>query len=85
MGIKIFSKHRHKKEKKGGGLLIGYKKDNRIKLDEISVKNSDILALEGTIRGNKIRIILSYFDSTKLNSGKYYEKKTGKSKKILKN
>ena len=31
-GIKIFSKHRLKKDKKGGGLTIGYKKDNRIKL-----------------------------------------------------
>ena len=26
VGIKIFSKHRNKREKKGGGLLIGYKK-----------------------------------------------------------
>ena len=74
MGIKIFSKHRNKKEKKGGGLLIGFKKDNRTKLEEIIVKNNDILALEGTIRGNKIRIILSYFDSTKLRSGKDYER-----------
>ena len=50
------------------------KKDNRIKLEEIEVKNNDILALEGTIRGNKIRIILTYFDSTKLKTGKDYER-----------
>ena len=68
-GIKIFSKHRIKRDKKGGGLTIGYKKDNRIKLEEITVKNRDILALEGTIMNTKIRIILSYFDSTKLKTG----------------
>ena len=53
-----------------GGLLIGYKKDNKTKLEEMAVDNNDILALEGTVRGNKIRIILSYFDSTKYKSGK---------------
>merc|ERR1711874_539442 len=68
-GIKIFSKHRKKKEKRGGGLSIGFKKDNRIKLEEIKVNNNDVLALEGTVRNTKIRIILSYFDSTKLKSG----------------
>ena len=73
VGVEIFSKHRGKKEKKGGGLIIGHKKDNRIKLEEINVKNNDILALEGTIRGNKIRIILTYLDSTKLKTGKDYE------------
>ena len=69
IGIKIFSKHRKKKEKEGGGLSIGFKKDNRIKLEEIKVNNSDVLALEGTIREAKTRIILVYFDSTKLKSG----------------
>ena len=49
-GIKIFSKHRKSKEKKGGGLSIGFKKDNRIKLEEIKVNNSDVIALEGTVR-----------------------------------
>ena len=33
------------------------------------MKNRDILALEGTIMNTKIRIILSYFDSTKLKTG----------------
>merc|ERR1711874_294875 len=48
-GIKMFSKHRTKKEKKGGGLAIGYDKDADIKLEQIKIKNNDILALEGTI------------------------------------
>ena len=60
-GIKMFSKHRNKKEKKGGGLSIGFKKDTRIRLEEIKIKNNYVLALEGTIRNTKIRIILSYF------------------------
>ena len=73
-GIKIFSKHRKDKEKKGGRLSIGFKKDNWISLEEIKINNNDVLALEGTVRGTKIRIILSYFDSTKLKSGKDYNR-----------
>ena len=73
-GIKIFSKHRFKKDKKGGGLTIGFKKDHRIKLEEIKVKNQDILALEGTIMNTKIIIVLSYFDSTKLKNGKDFNR-----------
>ena len=65
-GIKMFSKHRIKKEKKGGGLAIGHDKEADIKLEEIKIKNNDILALEGTILNTKFRIILCYFDSTKL-------------------
>ena len=74
IGIKIFSKHRKKKEKKGGGLLIGYRNDKKTKLEEIKVDSNDILALEGTVRGSKIRIILSYFDRTKKRSGRDYER-----------
>ena len=65
-GIKMFSMHRTKKEKKGGGLAIGYDKDADIKLEQMKIKNNDILALEGTILNVKFRIVLCYFDSTKL-------------------
>ena len=64
-GIKIFTKHRESSEKKGGGLIIGFKEDRDIKLEEIEVNDNDILALEGVIRGEKSRIVLSYFDSSK--------------------
>ena len=69
IGIKLFSKHRKKGEKKGGGLTIGFKKDHKIKMEEIENKNSDVLAIEGTIKGSKFRIILSYFDSNKKSYG----------------
>ena len=74
IGIKIFSKHREKKEKKGGGLMIGFKDDKRTRLEEIKVKHNDILALEGTIRDSRIRIILVYFDSTKKKSGRDFNR-----------
>ena len=45
--------------------MIGFKDDKRTRLEEIKVKHNDILALEGTIRDSRIRIILVYFDSTK--------------------
>merc|ERR1711874_56866 len=82
-GIKIFSKHRKSKEKKEG-LSIGFRKDNRIKLEEIKVNNNDVLALEGTVRNTKIRIILSYFDSTKLKSGVVFNKNRKLQKEIEK-
>ena len=44
--------------------MLGYKKDKNIKLEEIKTEHKDILAVEGTVRDRKIRIILVYFDST---------------------
>ena len=74
IGLKIFSKHRKKKDKKGGGLMIGYLDDKKTKLEEIKIDHSDILALEGTMRGSKIRIILTYMDSSKNKSGIDFER-----------
>ena len=41
-------------------------------MEEIETKSSDILVIEGKIRGCKVRSILVYLDSTKLKSGKDY-------------
>ena len=35
VGIKLFTKQRKKGEKKGGGLIIGYKEDKKIAMEEI--------------------------------------------------
>ena len=43
-------------------------------MEEIKVDSSDILALEGTIRGCRTRIILIYLDSTKNKTGKDFER-----------
>ena len=64
----MFSKHRRPEEKRGGGLIIGFKEDKEVKLEELTVEDNDILALEGMVRGEKVRIILSYFDSSKSKS-----------------
>ena len=61
-------------DKKGGGLTIGYKIDQKVKMEEIEVNNSDILALEGTVEDSKYRIILSYFDSCKKKNGKEFDR-----------
>ena len=60
IGLKILSKQRRKGEKKGGGLMIGYKEDKKIMMEEIKVESTDILAIEGLVRGCKTRIILVY-------------------------
>merc|ERR1712121_377638 len=72
VGVKLFSKQRKKGEKKGGGLMIGYKEDKYIVMKEINTKSNDILAIEGKIRGCKVRIVLMYLDNTKLKRGKDY-------------
>ena len=74
IGIKIFTKQRGKKYKKGGGLMIGFKDDKKTIMEEIKVENNDILALEGKIRGCKTRIILVYMDSTKNKTGKDFDR-----------
>jgi len=84
IGIKLFSKHRRVNDKKGGGLTIGYKIDQKVKMEEIEVKNSDILALEGTIEDSRYRIILSYFDSCKKKSGKEFDRNRSIQKEIEK-
>merc|ERR1711874_519109 len=55
-GISMFSAHRTKKEKKGGGLAIRFDETAEIKLKEINTKSNDILALEGTVLKSKFRI-----------------------------
>ena len=41
---------------------------------ELKTTSNDILALEGTVRGCKMRIILTYMDSDKNKSGKDYNR-----------
>ena len=74
MGIKIFSKHRSGREKKGGGLALGHATSANVKLEELETKSNDILALEGKINNMKCRIVLCYFDCTKLLQGKDFKR-----------
>ena len=75
MGVKIFSKHRiSRREKKGGGLALGYATSANVKLEELETMSNDILALEGKINNIKCRIVLCYFDCTKLLHGKDFER-----------
>ena len=69
----MFTKQRKKNEKKGVGLVIGDINDGKTKLEELKVDHSDILVVEGSIRGNKIRIILTYLGCSKNKTGKEYE------------
>ena len=54
--------------------MIGFKDDKKTLMEEIKTNSNDILALEGTVRGSKVRIILVYMDSDKKKSGKNYNK-----------
>merc|ERR1712239_4634 len=75
VGIKMFSKHRVSgREKKGGGLALGYATSANIKMEEIDTTANDILALEGKINNIKCRVVLCYFDCTKKHQGKDFNK-----------
>ena len=43
-------------------------------MKEIKVESSDILALEGTVRGSKVRIIQVYMDSKKKKKERFRKK-----------
>ena len=53
-----------------------------MKLEEIETKSNDILALEGKINNTKCRIVLCYFDCTKLLHGRDYIKNRNLQKQV---
>ena len=64
-------------DKKGGGLKVFGRVDSRVRLDMVQrVKSRDVLALEGVIFGLQLRLILVYFDCTKITSGDGYKRKS---------
>ena len=84
-GIKLFSKQRKKKvEKVGGGLALGYAEEADVELEEMEVKSNDILAVEGKIHNKKFRVILCYFDSSKLLKGKGFNRNRSLQKQVEK-
>ena len=76
--LQVLSRMRSSDERKGGGLMLIYRKNAKIDLKVVENKNSDNLIVEGAIRENKIRIVLSYFRTG--NSQDVYEYNT-----VLKN
>ena len=70
----MFSAHRKRKEKNGGGLTIGFADKAEISLKEIKTKSNDILAVEGTVLKKKFRMILCYFDSSKSTTDIFFRK-----------
>ena len=61
VGLKIYIKRRGKKEKRGGGLAIGHLNDRRIRLEEVEIKNSNIMVLEGSIYAHPYRTMFRFF------------------------
>ena len=51
---------RKEQDKKGGGLMIVYKRTSNIKLEVMPSRNADILDVQGTIAHKEVRIILIY-------------------------
>ena len=52
--------------------MIGFRDDKKTLMEEIKTESIDILVLEGTFRGSKLRIIFVDMDSDKKKSGKNY-------------
>ena len=82
IGIKMFSKHRGNRDKKGGGLALGYDEKVNIKMEELETGSNDILAVEGKIYNRKVRLVLCYFDCTKELDGKDYKRNRAIQRKV---
>ena len=83
-GLITFDKQRVPKNGtlKGGGLMIGYIEDERIKMEKIDTINEDILIIEGIIYNEKIKIILAYFNCNKGRAGKRFQENRDIQKEI---
>ena len=55
------SEMRDSMDKKGGGLMIVYKKNNHILLQKEASRNKDILTVKGKIYGREVILVLVYF------------------------
>ena len=73
MGEKIVShnamREKDGEEKKGGGLLIVHRENKRINFEKMENKNKNLLEMKGKCYGQKLRIVLVYFDSDKSKEG----------------
>lgn len=68
--MKGFCALREKGEKKGGGIQILMPKMKEIKFNKNKNKNKELLEIEGSIFGTKLKIIIAYFDANKNEEGK---------------
>ena len=74
-GLTTFDKQRIPKPGtlKGGGLMIGYIENKKIKMEKVDTRSEDILIVEGTIYKEKVKIILAYFNCCKLRAGRRFQ------------
>ena len=61
-GVTKFNKLRETKDKIGEGLMILHREDERIKLEVVITRSTDILIVKGRVMKKEIRIILVYLD-----------------------
>ena len=71
--LKAYTKLRGDRGKRGGGILILHKDVEEFELYQKTTKHPDLLVVEGKIKGFKIKIIASYFDSSKARRGREYK------------
>ena len=70
--LKVYTKLRYR-GKKGGGIMILHKDTEEFELVQKDTKHQDLLVVEGKVKGFKIKLIASYFDSSKARKGKEYK------------
>ena len=57
----ILDNMREEQDRKGGGLMLIFRRNKGIELQKIDTKNRDILHVKGKIEGWDVRVILVYF------------------------
>ena len=58
--LKIIQTMREMQDRKGGGLLIMYKEEEKYYLQKMTTRSTEILLVEGEIGKEQIRIVLVY-------------------------
>ena len=62
--IVVRSSMRTQDEKKGGGLMILYRRNKDLNLEKVKINNNDILYVKGELYGKLFHIIVVYFSCT---------------------
>ena len=73
--LNMYASMRGKNERKGGGLMLLFKDQENVHLQKVKTQLQDILVVKGTLKKDKVTIIIVYFsvvrgeEERKINSG----------------
>ena len=67
--LNIYASMRGKNERKGGGLMLLFKDQENVHLQKVKTQLQDILVVKGTLKKDKVTIIIVYFSQGRQTGG----------------